>query len=139
MACLSGYARRVTSTVASLAGVPVLVCASQGPALDEQGVLDLIGDAMHHGVEWVAVPVSRCPEEFFSLRSGVLGAVTQKFVNYRLRLAIVGDVSGYVARSDALRDYVREANRGRQIWFVASEDALAERIAARSGRAAPSN
>ena len=77
--------------------------------------------------------------ELFSLRSGVLGAVTQKFVNYRLRLAIVGDVPGYVARSDALRDYVREANRGRQIWFVASEDALAERIAARSGRAAPSN
>ena len=137
MACLSGYARRVTSTVASLAGVPVLVCASQGPALDEQGVLDLIGDAMHHGVEWVAVPVSRCPEEFFSLRSGVLGAVTQKFVNYQLRLALVGDVSDHVARSNALRDFVRETNQGRQVWFVETREALAERLSRQREQTAP--
>lgn len=49
----------MTSTVTSLAGVPVLVCEAHGPALDERGALDLIGDAVHHGVEWVAVPVSR--------------------------------------------------------------------------------
>lgn len=124
-------------TIESLAGVSVLVCGSDGPTLDEQGALDLIGDAFYRDCEWVAVPVSRCPDKFFSLRSGILGAVTQKFVNYRLRLAFVGDVSDHVARSDALRDFVRETNQGRQVWFVETQEALAERIRRERGQTAP--
>lgn len=124
-------------SVESLAGVPVLVCDPTGPKLDEQGALDLIGDAFHRGCEWVAVPVSRCPEEFFSLRSGVLGAVTQKFVNYQLCLALVGDVSDHVARSNALRDFVRETNQGRQVWFVETREALAERLSRQREQTAP--
>jgi len=118
----------VSFAVESLAGVPVLACDPTGPVLDEQGALDLIGDAVHRGCEWVAVPVSRCPDDFFSLRSGVLGAVTQKFVNYQLRLAVVGDVSQQVARSTALRDFVRETNRGGDVWFVDSREDLEERL-----------
>ena len=53
------------------------------------------------------------------------GAVVQKFVNYRLRLVVVGDVSEHVAASTALRDFVREANRGTQTGFVADEAELA--------------
>ena len=74
------------------------------------------------------VPVARLAPEFFVLTSGVAGAVVQKFVNYRVRLAVVGDVSGFVAESTALRDFVREANRGRQTWFVADEAELAGRL-----------
>ncbi|MFF5160414.1 DUF4180 domain-containing protein [Streptomyces sp. NPDC000348] len=111
-------------------GVPVLVCDQDGPKLSGGATaLDLIGDAMGCHAEVVAVPVERVADEFFALRSGVAGDVVQKFVNYRLRLVIVGDIASRVAESDALRDFVREANRGRQMWFVADRAELEERLA----------
>jgi hypothetical protein len=114
--------------VVPVGGVPVLWCADAGPVLDgEQAALDLIG-ATYGSTDLVAVPVARIAPEFFALTSGVAGAVVQKFVNYRVRLAVVGDVSGFVAESTALRDFVREANRGRQTWFVADEAELAGRL-----------
>jgi hypothetical protein len=48
-------------------------------------------------------------------------------VNYGLRLAVVGDISEPLADSEALRDFVRESNRGRQVWFVADVAGLAGR------------
>jgi hypothetical protein len=33
-------------------------------------------------------------------------------------LAIVGDVSAYIAKSDAFRDFVTETNRGKQLLFI---------------------
>ncbi|MBV2357172.1 DUF4180 domain-containing protein [Streptomyces sp. J2-1] len=118
-----------TDTPVILHSVPVLRCAPEGPPLDgERAALDLVGDAFGHGAEIVVVPVERVPDSFFRLRSGVAGAVVQKFVNYRLRLAVVGDISARVAASDALRDFVRESNRGRQLWFVATESELSDRL-----------
>jgi hypothetical protein len=67
----------------------------------------------------VAVPVGRFDERFFSLRTDLAGEVMQKFVNYRIRLAVVGDLSAHLAGSTALRDLVTESNRGAQVWFVA--------------------
>jgi hypothetical protein len=45
-----------------------------------------------------------------------------------VRLAIVGDVSAYVAASTALRALVLESNRGNQVWFVADFDELDNRL-----------
>ena len=42
----------------------------------------------------------------------------QKFVNYQIRLAVVGDLSAQLERSSALRALVHESNRGRHVWFV---------------------
>jgi uncharacterized protein DUF4180 len=78
---------------------------------------------------WIAVPAARLDPAFFTLSTGLAGELVQKFVNYRQRLAIVGDISGYVDGSAALRDFVRESNRGRQVWFVADADELARRLA----------
>ncbi|GGT22565.1 DUF4180 domain-containing protein [Streptomyces chromofuscus] len=117
------------NSLETLHDVRVLRCASDGPPLDgEQAALDLIGDALGQDAAVVAVPVERVADEFFLLRSGVAGAVMQKFVNYRLRLAIVGDVSRHVARSTALRDFLRETNQGGHIWFLPDEDELAARL-----------
>ncbi|MFF3846735.1 DUF4180 domain-containing protein [Streptomyces sp. NPDC002328] len=118
-----------TTTLVTLHDTRVLRCAPEGPALDgESAALDLIGDAFGQDAEVVAVPAERVAEEFFRLRSGVAGAVVQKFANYRLRLAVVGDVSGYVADSSALRDFVHESNQGRQLWFLPDDAALEERL-----------
>ena len=44
--------------------------------------------------------------------------MTQKFVNYRVRAAFVGDFSAEAAASNALRDFIRETNAGGTIPFA---------------------
>ncbi|MGW2635873.1 DUF4180 domain-containing protein [Streptomyces sp. NPDC001348] len=118
-----------TNTLETLHDVRVLRCAADGPSLDgEAAALELIGDAFGQDAELVAVPVERVADEFFRLRSGVAGAVVQKFVNYRLRLAVVGDISSHVEDSTALRDFVYESNQGGHLWFVPGHDALEDRL-----------
>jgi hypothetical protein len=110
-----------------LHGVPVLVCAAEGgPLRDDRDAVDLIAQA--HPAEWVAVPVDRLTPEFFRLRTGVAGAIVQKFVQYRTGLAVVGDVTAHLAAGDAFRDWVRETNRGRHTWFVADLAELEQRL-----------
>ena len=52
----------------------------------------------------------------------------QKFVNYGIRLVILGDVARHVAESDALRDFIRETNRGTQVWFLSDRAELEARL-----------
>ncbi|WP_422738500.1 DUF4180 domain-containing protein [Micromonospora sp. WMMD729] len=114
------------------AGVHVLVCDPAGPPIaTEQDALDLIGAAFV-GAQVVAVPANRLDARFFSLGTRFAGEVMQKFVNYRLRLAVVGDISTQLAESSALRALVHESNRGEQIWFVPDLDALDARLGATS-------
>ncbi|OON73820.1 DUF4180 domain-containing protein [Streptomyces tsukubensis] len=111
-------------------GVPVLVCDSDGARIsDVQDALDQLVGSAFQGAEVVAVPVERLDESFFDLRSGLAGDITQKLVNYRLRLVVVGDISGHLRAGSALEDLVRESNRGRHVWFVRDLDELFARLA----------
>jgi hypothetical protein len=107
-------------------GVRVLVLPVTGPPIaDEDGVLDVVGQAFGDGAEVVAIPISRLDPSFTQLASGFAGAVVQKFVNYRLRLVVVGELEG---ASGPVDDWVREADRGRQLWFVADLGELDARL-----------
>jgi hypothetical protein len=117
------------STPQLINDVPVLMCAAEGEAIcGEREVLDLIGNASYQGAEWVVVPAERFDEAFFQLRTRVAGDIIQKFVQYRVGLVVLGDISRHTAASTALRDFVREANRGRQTWFLSDTDELRERL-----------
>ncbi|MGP4052093.1 DUF4180 domain-containing protein [Streptomyces sp. 2A115] len=117
------------STLQKIHDVPVFMCASEGEAIgDEQDALDLIGDAFHQGAQWVVIPAGRLDERFFQLRTRVAGEIVQKFANYRVGVVVLGDISPHTAASSALRDFVRECNRGRQAWFVADMGELGERL-----------
>jgi hypothetical protein len=119
----------VTDAVQVRAGVPVLVCDPDGPAIATMDdALDLIGST-YQGAEVVAVPAARLDERFFSLGTRFAGELMQKFVNYRLKLAVVGDISSYLAASSALQAFVRESNRSGHVWFVPDLDALDARLA----------
>jgi Domain of unknown function (DUF4180) len=110
-------------------GVPVLVRAADGPVVaTEQDALDLVGAALGQA-EVVAVAADRLDDRFFALDSGLAGAVMQKFVNYRLRLVLAGDIARHLEASGALRALVAESNRGRHVWFVADLDELDARLA----------
>jgi len=95
---------------------------ADGPRIrTSQDAMDLIATTfVPDGAETIVVPVERLDPDFFRLSTGVAGEIVQKFVNYRRRLVVVGDVSAHVARSDAFRDWLREVDRGHDVRFVAT-------------------
>ena len=98
------------------------------PVTTSVDTLDLIGNACYQEVHVLAVPVERLAPEFLDLSSGVAGEVLQKAVNYRVKVAVIGDVAARGATSPALADFVRESNRGEHVWFLPDAAALASRL-----------
>ncbi|MDX9774176.1 MAG: DUF4180 domain-containing protein [Bacteroidales bacterium] len=83
-------------------------------------MLDIIGDISYSGSSRVIIHSESFSKEFFDLRSGIAGDILQKFSNYRMRLAIVGDFSHLTSRS--WLDFIRESNRGKTVMFVSTID-----------------
>ena len=105
----------------------VLTLLDDGPLLDgERAALDVLGDAFGAGADTVVVPVGRLAPDFFVLRSGIAGAITQKFVQYGVRLVVLGEPT---TTAGPVTDWIREANRGRDLWFVADAAELEARFA----------
>jgi hypothetical protein len=122
----------MTDVAFDLQGVRILECADDGPVVRSGGdASDLIGAAWSERAALVGLPLARLDPAFLDLKSGLAGEVIQKFVNYGLRLAILGDISAAVAASAALHDFVYESNRGAHVWFVADMDALRAKLEAR--------
>lgn len=112
-----------------LHGVRVFECADEGPRLrNSDDAVAVNGDAMAQGAALTIIPVARLDPGFFQLRTGLAGEVAQKFVNYRQRLAIVGNIAALASRSATLRDFIYETNRGGALWFLATRDEVAERL-----------
>jgi hypothetical protein len=120
-------------------GTRVLECAADGPKIAcERDAADLVNEAVNEKARVIAVPVARLTEDFFTLSTRVAGDVVQKVVNYGLKLAIVGDISRQMKHSAPLRDWVRESNRGADLWFVEDFVALDAKLDARDRAAAAS-
>lgn len=108
----------------------VLICDADGPKLcNARDANDLLSTAFEHNATLVAIPVERLSDDFFRLGTRLAGEVVQKFVNYNVRLAIVGDITQHIAGSKALHDFVYEANRGQHLWFVNDMAELEARLA----------
>ena len=87
---------------------------------DVQSALDLIATVQYQtGTNNVILNKSAVSEDFFDLSTRVAGEILQKFVQYNMRLAIVGDFSVYTSKS--LQSFIYESNRGRSICFATDE------------------
>lgn len=101
------------------------------PSIDsERSATDLIGETDNNRATLIAVPVALLGPDFFQLRPGLAGTIAQKFVNYRLKLAVGGDITAYLDASNVLRGGVRESNRGCDLWFAERLDDRAARLGA---------
>lgn len=119
-------------SVQELADVKVYVCPDAGVCLaDDRALSDLIGELFSSGARFAAIPLPRLGPDFLRLSSGVAGHVLQKLVNYRFRVAVVGDVTAAAEASIPLRDFIRESNRGQTVWFVADLGELEGKLSAR--------
>lgn len=106
---------------------------ANGPPLgDDRSAGDLVAEALSQGVSMVVAPAARLHPDFFRLSTGLAGAFLQKFVNYRIRFVVVGDLSAACAHSKPLADFVRESNRGKSVWFVRDEAELETQLTRQS-------
>ncbi len=115
-------------TVKTHRGIQYAVVSADEPLItDTQSALDLMVTVRYESeVTRIAIDKKLIAEPFFALSSGLAGEVLQKFVNYRVKLAIIGDFSGYTSKP--LRDFIYESNQGRHVFFVGSEAEAAEKL-----------
>lgn len=103
------------------------VCSEQLVITDAQSALDLIASVRYETkCERIILDKVYITEDFFKLSTGVAGEVLQKFVNYQMKLAIVGDFSKYTSKP--LRDFIYESNKGKNFFFVETLDEAIERF-----------
>jgi hypothetical protein len=112
-----------------LHGVRVLECVADGAKLQTYSdAVELIGKTFENRATLIVIPVECLDNEFFQLKTRIAGELIQKFVQYRRRIAIVGDISRHLAESSALRAFVTESNRGKEVWFLSSLEELNLRL-----------
>ncbi len=88
---------------------------------DAQSALDLLMSAKYDiGTKNIVIDKNLITEDFFILSRGLAGEILQKYVNYGGRIAIYGDYSHYTSKP--LKDFIYESNKGKDVFFVATED-----------------
>ncbi|WP_018341689.1 DUF4180 domain-containing protein [Cytophaga aurantiaca] len=87
---------------------------------------NLMADIYYQGFDALILHEKNITPTFFDLKTGIAGEILQKFSNYRMRLAIVGDFSSYNSKS--LNDFIFESNKNKQINFVDSVGEAIERL-----------
>ncbi len=93
---------------------------------DLQDFIDLMGNANYLGAEAIIITKANLPTTFLDLKTRIAGEILQKFSNYNLKLAIVGDFKGYESKS--LNDFIRESNRVGRILFLDTFEEAMERF-----------
>ncbi|MGN6646747.1 MAG: DUF4180 domain-containing protein [Cytophaga sp.] len=88
--------------------------------------LNLMADLYYQNYDSIILHEKNITSAFFDLKTGIAGEVLQKFSNYRMWLAIVGNFDAYQSKS--FRDFVFESNKNKQINFVGSVEEALERL-----------
>lgn len=111
-------------------GVACVIVESEKVEMADAGTaLDLMMNIKYEmGCSRIAINKEAIAEEFFILSSGLAGELLQKFINYHSKLAIFGDYSGYTSK--ALKDFIYESNKGKDIFFVETRQQAIEKLLA---------
>jgi hypothetical protein len=104
-----------------------VVSSSEILITDVQSALDFIATIWYEaGCNCIILNKSAICEDFFDLNTRLAGEILQKFINYHIKIAIVGDFSGYSSKS--LRDFIYESNNGKDIFFLSNEKQAVEKL-----------
>src|SRR5688572_26443676 len=88
--------------------------------------LDLMGNLYYQGFDSIILHEENLTPSFFDLKTGIAGEILQKFSNYRMRLAIIGNFEKYPAQS--IQDFISESNRIGRINFLGNVEEALERL-----------
>jgi len=94
---------------------------------DVQSALDFMATVRYEtDCDRMVIPKSMLSESFFDLKTRLAGEILQKFINYHVKVAIIGDFSAYTSRS--FKDFVYECNGGNDIFFLPDEQVAIEKL-----------
>lgn len=94
---------------------------------DVQSALDLMATVRYEtDCDRMVINKSAISEDFFDLSTKLAGDILQKYINYQMKIAVVGDFSVY--KSKSLRDFIYECNNGKDIFFMPDENEAIERL-----------
>jgi hypothetical protein len=85
---------------------------------NEDDGIQLVGEIYYAGYDALIIYEHQLTPDFFELKNGLAGAILQKFTNYKIQLAIIGNFSAI--QSNSLRDFISESNKRKHINFVES-------------------
>ena len=91
-----------------------------------ENILDTMVEAGYNGSTGLIIYSETLNKEFFDLKTKIAGDILQKFSNYRMKLAVIGDFSDI--KSKSLRDFIRESNNTGTINFVGSLEEAMRRL-----------
>lgn len=91
-----------------------------------QDALDLMVESNEQGARKLIVNEKNICPDFFDLKTGLAGEIVQKFSNYDMCLAIIGDFSKFTSKS--LQDFIYESNLTGRINFVSTVDEALEKF-----------
>lgn len=80
-----------------------------------QDALDLMANSP---TNYIVLYEQNFEKDFFDLSTRIAGEILQKFTNYHVKLAIIGDFSKY--KSKSLKDFIYESNKNKEYLFVDS-------------------
>jgi len=94
---------------------------------DVQGALDLMATINYTDDCYkLLINKSNITEDFFDLKTRLAGEILQKYTNYHVKIAIVGDFEGYESKS--LKDFIYECNNGKQVFFLKDKQAALDAL-----------
>lgn len=91
-----------------------------------QDVLDIFGELIGNDCERIIIHERNLHAGFFDLKTRLAGEMLQKFSNYRIKLAVVGDFSKYNSKS--LKDFIFESNKSNYVFFASDLDSAILRL-----------
>ncbi|AWX54899.1 DUF4180 domain-containing protein [Brevibacillus brevis] len=109
-------------------GKNIAIVSGSGVLIEDvQSALDLIATVHYQAdSDRIILNKSLLNESFFDLKTRLAGEILQKFINYRVKVAIVGDFSVYTSKS--LKDFIYESNNGNDIFLLPTEEQAIEKL-----------
>ncbi|WP_311518038.1 DUF4180 domain-containing protein [Paenibacillus polymyxa] len=92
-----------------------------------QDALDLMASVRYaDDADKLIIDKSNITEEFFELKTKLAGEILQKYVNYQVKLSVVGDFDVY--DSNSLRDFICECNNGEYFFFLKTKEEALQKL-----------
>ncbi|WP_127580410.1 DUF4180 domain-containing protein [Paenibacillus koleovorans] len=94
---------------------------------DTQDALDLMATVRYQvEADKLILFKQNLVESFFDLSTRLAGDILQKYTNYSMIIAIVGDFSTYSSKS--FKDFIYECNNGKHVFFLPDEQTALEKL-----------
>lgn len=110
-------------------GMDIAVVSSDEMVIaDVQSALDLAMTVKYEtGAANIVIGKKLICEDFFILSTKLAGEILQKFINYRVKMAVYGDYSRYTSKP--LKDFIYESNKGKDFFFVSTKEDAIQKLA----------